>query len=142
MRGTKAVSTRLGWHIATIDKTLALAARGVLPVYRIIPTAILFREAGLPSGSVALENAKLRFAVHLQTVDHSHPLAQRMETPTIRRGTGAGRLKQSLSKVQRHGRLLDCVPRPLLAPPHHTPGCRVDPTGGLEKKAAADSFIL
>lgn len=65
VRGTKTVSTRLRWHVATIERTLALAARGVLPVYRATPTAVLFREAGLPSGNVALESAKLRFAVHL-----------------------------------------------------------------------------
>ena len=142
VRGTKAVSTRLGWHIETVDKTLALAARGVLPVYRTTPIAILFWEAGLPSGRVALENEKLRFGAHLLTVDHHHPLAQRMETPIIRRGTGAGGPQQPRSKVQRHGRLLDRVPRPLLVPPHYTPGCRMDPTGGLEKKAAAEDFTL
>ena len=37
MRGTKTISTRLGWHVATIEKTLALVAKGVLPVYRTIP---------------------------------------------------------------------------------------------------------
>jgi hypothetical protein len=111
-------------------------------VYRTTPTAILFREAGLPSGNVALENAKLRFAVHLQTVDHSHPLAQRMKIPTIRRGTGAGGPQQPRTKIQRHGGLLHPVPRPLLVPPHYTPGCRVNPTGGLDKKAAAERFKL
>lgn len=99
VRGRKAISTRLGWHVATIEKTLALAARGVLPVYRTTPTAVLFREAGLPSGEVALETARLRFAVHLQTVDSSHPLAHRMKTPIIRRGTGAGRPQQPRTKV-------------------------------------------
>ena len=142
VRGTKTISTRLGWHVAIIEKTLALAAKGVLPVYRTTPTTVLFREAGLPSGHVALENAKLCFAVHLQTVDHSHPLAQRMKLPTIQRGTGAGGPQQPRTKVQRLGGLLQPVPRPLLVPPHYTPGCGVDPTGGLEKKVAAENFKL
>ena len=111
-------------------------------MYRTTPTAVLFQEAGLPSGEVALENAKLRFAVHLQTVDCSHPLAHRMKIPTIQRGTGAERPQQPRTKVQRHGGLLDPVPRPLLVPPHYTPGCRVNPTEGLEKKAAAERFNL
>ena len=142
VRGTKGIDTRLGWHVDTVDKTLALAARGVLPVYRTTPTAVLVREAGLPSGNVALENAKLRFAVHLQTVDCSHPLAQRIERQTIRRGTGAGKPQQPQTKVQRHGCLLRPVPRPLPVPPHYTPGCRVDPKEGLEKKEGAERFKL
>ena len=59
------VSTKLGDHIAIVHKTLALAARSVLPAYRIIPTIILFWDIGLPSGPVVLKEVKLRFIVHL-----------------------------------------------------------------------------
>ena len=52
------VSTGLGWHIALIEKTLVIAARGILPVWRTTPTATLFRDAGLPSAAVVLEEAK------------------------------------------------------------------------------------
>ena len=67
----------MGWHISALDKALVVAARGVLPVWRTTPTAVLFREAGLPSAAVALEGAKLRFALRLRTVDNYHPLALR-----------------------------------------------------------------
>lgn len=52
------VSTKLGWHVETIDKTLALAALGVLPVYRTTPRPTLFRDSGLPSAAVALRGSK------------------------------------------------------------------------------------
>jgi hypothetical protein len=45
------VSARLGWHVSLLNKTRALAIRGVLPVWRTTPTATLFRDAGLPSAS-------------------------------------------------------------------------------------------
>ncbi|KFZ23235.1 hypothetical protein V502_02286, partial [Pseudogymnoascus sp. VKM F-4520 (FW-2644)] len=53
------VSTRVGWHIDVLERTLTLAIRGVLPVWRTTPTVILFRDSGLPSAIVALEEAKL-----------------------------------------------------------------------------------
>lgn len=74
----KEVSTSLGWHITTIDKTIGLAARGVLPTFRTTPTATIFRDSGLPSGAVAPEEAKPRFAAHLQTTDGSYPLTPRI----------------------------------------------------------------
>jgi hypothetical protein len=55
------VNTYVGWHISAMDKTLAIAARGILPVWRTTPTATLFRDAGLPSAATALEGAKFRF---------------------------------------------------------------------------------
>ena len=74
-------SARIGWHVDIVDKTLALAARGVLLVWRTTPTVTLFQDAGLPSAMVALEEAKLRFAMRLQTVEASHPLVQRIKPP-------------------------------------------------------------
>ena len=59
------VSARNGWHVDLVDKTLSLAARGVLPVWRTTPTVTLFRDASLPSAMAALEEAKLRFAMRL-----------------------------------------------------------------------------
>ena len=49
------VSAYIGWHIAAIDKTLAIAARGILPAWRTTPIASLFRDAGLLSAAAALE---------------------------------------------------------------------------------------
>jgi hypothetical protein len=79
-------SAHVGWHIAAIDRTIAIAARGILPVWRTTPTTTLFRDARLPSAAVALEEAKLRFAAHLRTIDADHPLARRMVIPKVTRG--------------------------------------------------------
>jgi ribonuclease HI len=134
------VSARVGWHVDVVDKTLALAARGVLPVWRTTPTVTLYRDSGLPSAEAALEESKLRFAMRLQTIDKQHPLVKRITPPMITRGRGAGTRQRPKTKVQTLGRLLPRVLRPTLKPPHFTPGCRVDPTGGLDKKTASAEF--
>ena len=134
------VSARLGGHVEVVDKTLALAARGVLPVWRTTPTVTLFRDSGLPSAMAALEEAKVRFAVRLQTVDNQHPLVRRITPPMIRRGREAGTRQSPKTKVQCLGALLPSVPRPQLAIPHYTAGCRTDPTGGLDKETASRAF--
>ena len=135
------VSTRVGWHVNTIDKTLALALRGVLPVWRTTPSITLFRDAGLPSAIVALEEAKLRFALRLQIVDDKHPLVRRITPPLITRGRGTGSRQRPKTKVQRLGALLPPVLRPSLTPPHFSPGCRQDPTGGVDKETASRSLL-
>ncbi|RAL61072.1 hypothetical protein DID88_010413 [Monilinia fructigena] len=116
------VSARVGWHIGTLDKTLSLAVRGVLPVWRTTPTVTLYRDAGIPSAEAMLEEAKLRFALRIQTVDEAHPW------------------QVAKTKVQRLGGLFPQVLRPTLRPPHYTHGCRVDPTGGVDKETAAAAF--
>jgi ribonuclease HI len=139
-QGPATVSARVGWHVDTVNKILTLAARGVLPVWRTTPTAALFRDGGLPSATAALEEAKLRFALRLQTVDNSHPLAGRISPPLITRGRTTGALQRPKTKVQRLGALLPPVPRPQLTLPHYTPGCRTDPTQGVDKETAARAF--
>jgi hypothetical protein len=131
------VSTRIRWHLTSIDQTLALAARAILPAWRTTPNAILLREAGLPSAAVVLEEAKLRFALHLQTADINHPLAQRMMLQRISRGSGAGKFHQPQSKVQRLGCILPATPRRVLVAPHYSQGCRMNLTTGQDKKEAA-----
>lgn len=134
------VSTRVGGHIATMDQILTLASRAVLPAWRTTPNPALLREAGLPSATVALEEVKLRFALHLQTTDNNHPLTHRIPSQRIGRGRGAGGLQQPKSKVQRIGLVLPPAPRPALTPPHYSKDCRTDPTRGQEKKKAAAAF--
>ncbi|RAL60042.1 hypothetical protein DID88_000668, partial [Monilinia fructigena] len=73
------VSTRLGPLIEKTNKVMVLAARGVLPAWRTAPTASVLRDAGLPSGSTALEHARIRFALRLRTLDAAHPLVRRLE---------------------------------------------------------------
>ena len=92
-------SAHVGWHIAAIDKTIAIAARGILPVWRTTPITTLFRDARLPSAAVALEEAKLRFAAHLRTIDADHPLARRTVIPKVTRGKGYRQLQRTRTKV-------------------------------------------
>ena len=134
------VSTYVGWHIAVMDKTLAIAARGILPVWRTTPTATLFRDAGLPSAATALEEAKLRFATHLRTVDEEHPLAGRTVAIRMSIGRLAGKLQRMRTKVQHLGSLLPEIPRTILTAPHYSSGCQTDPTIGIDKKTAAKAF--
>src|SRR5436190_13541313 len=134
------VSARNRWHVEIVDKTLTLAARGVLPVWRTTPNVTLFWDSGLPSAMAALEEAKLRFAIRLQTVDNQHPLVRRITPLMCTRGRGAGSRQRPKTKVQRLGALLPSVPRPTLRAPHFTAGCRTDLTGGLDKKTASAKF--
>jgi hypothetical protein len=123
-----------------VNKTLALAARGVLPVWRTTPAATLFRDSGLPSAMAALEETKLRFAMRHQTVEACHPLVGRITPPQITWGRGAGTQQSPKTKVQQLGTLLPSIPRPKLIPSHFTTGCRTDPTGGLDKTTASNHF--
>ena len=137
----KEVSCRLGWHITTVERALALSARAVLPAYRTTPTTTLFRDSGLPSGVVALEQAKLRFALRLATIDTDHLLTARAQIPVVDRGRGAGQQQQPRTIVQRVGRILPSVHRTTLAEPHYTTGSRSNPTLGQKKKQAAKAFM-
>ncbi|ESZ98981.1 hypothetical protein SBOR_0639 [Sclerotinia borealis F-4128] len=88
----------------------------------------------------ALEEAKLRFALRLQSVDADHPLTKRIEPPMITHGRGTGTKQRAKTKVQRLGLLVPPIPRPTLEPPRYTTGCRIDPTEGIDKKTAAKAF--
>src|SRR5271168_2946697 len=88
----------------------------------------------------ALEEAKLHFAMRLQTVDNQHPLVRRI-TPLMNTcGRAAGTRQRPKTKVQRLGALLPRVPQPTLHTLHFMTGCRTDPTGGLDKKTASAKF--
>ena len=97
------------------------------------------RDSGLPSAEVALEEAKARFALRLQTVDKHYPLAQRTKVSLAQRGRGAGQKKLS-TKIHRLGSLLPAIPRPKLRMPHFSPGCRTDPTLRAIKSIIAEQF--
>ncbi|RAL58741.1 hypothetical protein DID88_003047 [Monilinia fructigena] len=111
---------------------MVLAARGVLPAWRTAPTASVLRDAGLPSGSTALEHARIRFALRLRTLDAAHPLVRRLETPILP--------WQRATKLRCADTLIPHAPRPVLAQPHFSPGCRTDPTEGSTEEAAAEQF--
>jgi hypothetical protein len=134
------VSAYVGWHIAAIDKTLAIAARGILPLWKTTPTATLFRDAGLPSAAVALEEAKLKFATHLRTIDAVHPLTNRTAVHKVNKGKGVGQPQRVRTKVQQLGSTLPEIPRTILTDPHYSLGCWTDLTLGIDKKTAAKAF--
>ncbi|KAF7568414.1 hypothetical protein PtrM4_130270 [Pyrenophora tritici-repentis] len=136
------VSTRVGWHLTTIDQALVAATKAILPAWRTTPNAVLLREAAMPSAQVALEEAKLRFAVHLRTIDDKHPLTNRTTLPLVIRGRAAGNRRIPRSKVQRVAQLLPATPRNVLASPHFSDGSRQDPTQGQGKDIAAQNFTI
>ncbi|RAL64559.1 hypothetical protein DID88_001595 [Monilinia fructigena] len=70
----------------------------------------------------------------------STPPGAQDHPPIITRGRGAGSRQVAKTKVQRLGGLFPQVLRPTLRPPHYTHGCRVDPTGGVDKETAAAAF--
>jgi hypothetical protein len=122
-----------------VQSVITLAARGVLLMWRTTPLPTLIRDASLPSAEVALEEAKARFALRLQTVDKRHPLAQRARVSPAQRGRGAGQ-KKLVTKVHRLGSLLPAIPRPTLRMPHFSSSCRTNPTLRTTKEAIAEQF--
>ncbi|TGO45297.1 hypothetical protein BCON_0404g00010 [Botryotinia convoluta] len=124
----------------TLDRVINTAARGAIPVYKTTPITALIKEAGLPSGIVALEHAKLRFVLRLKTIDNQHLLVSRLKLVIRERGCGAGTARGPLTRIQQLGLLIPETQRPKLLCPHFSTGCRTDPTEGLTKEEAAQAF--
>lgn len=104
----------------------------MLPVWRTTLLATLFRDSGLPSPQVALEEALARLVLRLQTTDSGNLL--------VRRIARVCEQARPLTKLQAAGRLLPQVLRPILRPLYFSPGCRADLTKGLSKEQAAEAF--
>ncbi|KAG0160790.1 hypothetical protein PDIDSM_8320 [Penicillium digitatum] len=77
-----------------------------VPVWRTTPTPSLFRDAGIPSGYATLEEAKLRFALRLNTIHKGHTLVRRIRPPMITRGRGTGTRQPAKTIIQRLGSIL------------------------------------
>ncbi|KAI0994897.1 hypothetical protein K3495_g13283 [Podosphaera aphanis] len=60
-----------------IDKSVHLALRAALPVWRTTPNVVLHRESGIPPARMLLEGIRLRPAARLNTLDDRHPLRSR-----------------------------------------------------------------
>ncbi|RAL65123.1 hypothetical protein DID88_001229 [Monilinia fructigena] len=71
-------------------------------------------------------------ALRLRRLDVRHPLTMRLTAP--------GHRTQNGTRLQSADRLLPGAPRPILSAPHYTPGCRTDPTQGIDKETSAASF--
>jgi hypothetical protein len=87
-----------------------------------------------------LEEAKLRFALHLQTVNKNYPLTARIKILVLQRGRGARGLQKPHSKVQQLRMILPTIPRHTLTAPHYSLGCRTNLTNGIAKAEAAKLF--
>jgi hypothetical protein len=122
-----------------VESILVLAARGVLLVWKTTLLPALFRNAGLLSAEAALEGAKVRFAIRLQTIDNRYLLVQRINPkPTARRrNTSIARRK---TKVYILGALLLEVPRLRLRTLYFSTDCRTNPTRGIDKETVAIVF--
>jgi len=88
----------------------------------------------------ALEKAKLRFAIHLRTIDNGYSLVHCITLPIIAKNRGTGTRQRPKTKVQRLGALLPEIPRPILSSLHFSPNCETDPTERIDKKTAAAAF--
>lgn len=133
--GPSQCKTRLA--CSEIQRALIMEPSATIPSWRTTPTAVVYRDAGLPTAQAALDQALYRFAYRLRMVDRQHPLARWTELERIARGRGVGGYQRSKTKVQWVARMLSSVQRPKLVPPRYPPGSRSEPTDGLTKEAAA-----
>ena len=117
------------------------AARAVLPVWKTTPNRTLCRDAGLPTAEDALEKARARMALRINTVPKGHPLEGCAELDMRLRGRGARTPFPPRTRMQTVAQSLPKrPPRKLVLRPRWTPGCRINPTNGLSKEDAAKAF--
>ena len=124
--GTKigAKSTGIQHLIHRMHKTYASSLRAIAPVWKTTPLPALYRECGSQPPELLLDSTRRRFAARLQTLDTSHPLAQR---------SIPGGLK--MTRLQRTAASLPKAPRPKLLP--KAPAAQ---THYKSKKEAAEEF--
>ncbi|KAI0997120.1 hypothetical protein K3495_g11067 [Podosphaera aphanis] len=80
-----------------IDKSVHLALRAALPVWRTTPNVVLHRESGIPPARMLLEGNRLHLVVRLNTLDDRHPLRSRASVcPNV--GTLRFKSSRKLSK--------------------------------------------
>ncbi|KAJ2900039.1 RNA-directed DNA polymerase from transposon X-element [Zalerion maritima] len=133
------VSTKQEHLIGEVAKVLNGAIRAVLPVWKTTPNETLYRDSGIPTEKIALEQARLRFGHRLLAVDKEHPLASRASRRPLPRGRGYGDLQPARTRLQRAAELLPEFPRPAFMPKQYPPD-RGPPTGNKSKKEAAEAF--
>lgn len=109
-------------------------------MWRICSNTTLFRDAGLPSRRATVEEARLRLAFRLKTMDNKHPIAERAVRAIRRAGVPTGTPKRPASKIQQVDMLLPHIPTPILTSSHYSHGCRRDPTEGKDKEEASKAF--
>lgn len=129
-QGTK--TNRITDTVNRIQTAQQAAIRAILPTWRTTPIPVLHREAGLPNAEGLLNQARLRFAARLQSLDANHPLTTRVNS----RHTAS----KTLTRLQRTAGLLPRAPRPILRlDPPLDPS--LSPTEGKTKEEAAKDFL-
>ncbi|KAM5357404.1 hypothetical protein ACJZ2D_016294 [Fusarium nematophilum] len=102
--------------INRIDETIRKAIRAILPVWKTTPNNTLYRDTGIPTARVALEDARHRFGLQIQAVRKDHPLAIRAQREIWKRRfhnrRPAGSLKPPQTRLQRASILPETFPRP------------------------------
>jgi ribonuclease HI len=97
------------------------ALKAILPVWRTTPTALLYKEAAIPTIRVILDGIQRRLGQRLRSVDQEHPLVSRIARRPFPPGRGYGGLQPLRTRIQRAARLLPAFPRPQLLPKRHRP---------------------
>lgn len=73
-KGNRTICNRVGTHLNILDKVHRATARAILPVYCTTPSVILYRESGITTAELALENLSRRAAIRTRRLDPLHPL--------------------------------------------------------------------
>lgn len=74
------VQNGLSDQVAKIQVALNVAIRGALPIWCTTPLPATWREASIPPVKLLLDQARSRHALRLGTLDHRHPLTERVAT--------------------------------------------------------------
>jgi len=119
--GSRDVSTRQEHLVEEVAKILNGAIRAVLPVWKTTPSDTLYRDSGIPTARVALEQTRLRFAHRLLAVNKEHPLVRRAARRPLPPGRHYGDLQPARTRLQRAAELLPEFPRPLYIPKQYPP---------------------
>ncbi|RYC79775.1 hypothetical protein BFJ63_vAg17340 [Fusarium oxysporum f. sp. narcissi] len=129
--------------INKIDETIRNAIRAILPVWKTTPNNTLYRDTGVPTARVALEDARHRFGLRIQAVHKDHPLAARAQREMWKKRfhnrRPAGALKPPQTRLQRASMLPETFPRPRQALGKCLTAA-VSVTNNRNKKAAAKEF--
>ncbi|KAK2933578.1 Ankyrin repeat [Fusarium oxysporum f. sp. vasinfectum] len=137
------VATMQAEGINKIDETIRNAIRAILPVWKTTPNNTLYRDTGVPTARVALEDARHRFGLRIQAVHKDHPLAARAQREMWKKRfhnrRPAGALKPPQTRLQRASMLPETFPRPRQALGKRLTAA-VSVTNNRNKKEAAKEF--
>jgi hypothetical protein len=114
------------WMVNKLNKALHQALRATVPVWKTFPIPALYREAGIPPVRIRLEQIRRRYAIRLGKIDERHPLAAVLREPI-----------RGYSRLHGTAALAKPFPRPILLERRPTAST---PTGGVDKKTAAQEF--